>query len=121
MDRVIRNGRGWRLGWNPQAPKYQGLVGGEDWGVELTAAEFEDFCRLLGQLAETMQQMASELMDEEKITCEAESNLVWIEVRGFPDAYDVHCILSTERGCEFCWPPEVVPELILATKTIKVF
>lgn len=121
INRVIRKGAGWRLGWNPQAEEYQGLVGGDDWGVELAAAEFEDFCRLLGQLAETMNQMSNELMDEEKITCEAESNLLWMEVRGYPHVYDLHCILSTGRRCEFAWPVEAVPELVLAAQSLKVF
>ena len=67
MERVVKTGSGWRLGWNPQATGYQGLVGGEDWAIELTEAELEDFCRLLGQLAQTMSQMADELMEDKKI------------------------------------------------------
>jgi hypothetical protein len=32
-----------------------------------------DFCRLLGQLDESMSKLKSELMDEEKIACEVKA------------------------------------------------
>ena len=121
MDQILKTGTGWRLGWNPQAAEFKGLVGGEDWAIELTEQEFEDFCRLLGQLTETMTQMASELMDEEKIACEAESDRLWMEVEGFPNAYTVQLILNTGRRCEGSWPVEVVPELVQAIATFKIF
>lgn len=114
-------GTGWRLGWNPEGAGFQGLVGGEDWAIELTEEEFEDFYRLLGQLTETMVQMASELMDEERIACEAESDRLWMQVEGFPNAYTVQFILNTGRRCEGSWPAEVVPELIQAIATLKNF
>lgn len=121
MDRILKTGTGWRLGWNPQATGFQGLVGGEDWAMELTKEEFEDFYRLLGQLTETMAQMASELMDEERIACEAESDRLWMQVEGFPNAYTVQFILNTGRRCEGSWPVEVVPELIQAIATLRNF
>ncbi|MFN6180187.1 MAG: DUF1818 family protein, partial [Dolichospermum sp.] len=39
MERVIKSGTGWRLGWNPDALTFKGLVGTEDWAIELTEAE----------------------------------------------------------------------------------
>ncbi|MEW6493039.1 MAG: DUF1818 family protein [Cyanobacteriota bacterium] len=121
MERLLKTGTGWRLGWNPQASGYQGLVGGEDWAVELTEAELDDFCRLLGQLAETMCQMESELMDEEKISCEAESDLLWMEVEGYPHAYTLRFILNTGRRCEGSWQSQAVPGLVQAVGSLKVF
>jgi hypothetical protein len=121
MERLVKNGSGWRLGWNPQAADYQGLVGGDDWAIELTEAELDDFCRLLGQLAQTMSQMASELMDEEKITCEAESDLLWMEVEGYPSSYTLRFILNTGRRCEGSWFAQSVPGLVQAAQTLKVF
>jgi hypothetical protein len=73
MGKVLKAGAGWRIGWNPDS-EYQGLVGSEDWAFELTAAELADFCRLLGQLADNMRSIQAELMDEESIACEAESD-----------------------------------------------
>ena len=121
MERVIKTGVGWRLGWSPEAKEFQGLVAGEGWAIELTEAELNDFCRLLGQLAATMSQMASELMDEEKIAIEAESDLVWVQVEGYPEAYSVQLILNAGRRCEGFWPEAAVPSLVQAAKVLKVF
>ena len=121
MERQLRSGVGWRLGWDPDAPEFRGLVGGETWAIELTDAEFKDFCQLLNRLVETMAQMESELMDEETITCEAASNLLWMEVRGFPSAYTVGLILLTGRRGEGLWPATVVPELVQAAQLLQVY
>jgi Domain of unknown function (DUF1818) len=121
MERTIKTGDGWRLGWNPEAPEFQGLVGGDGWAIELTEAELNDFCRLLAQLAYTMSQMASELMDEEKIAIEAESDLLWVQVEGYPEAYSVQLILNAGRRCEGFWSIAATPGLVQATKVLKVF
>ena len=121
VERVIKTGSGWRLGWNPEAEEFKGLVAGDGWAIELTEAELNDFCRLLEQLAGTMSHMASELMDEEKIAIEAESDLLWVQVEGYPEAYSVQLILNAGRRCEGCWPAAAVPTLVQAAKVFKVF
>lgn len=121
MDRLIKSGPGWRIGWNPNANEYKGLVGGDNWAIELTEAELNDFCRLLAQLATTMSDMASELMDQEKIACEAESDLLWMEVEGYPSAYSLRFILNSGRRGEGSWEPAAVPGLLQATFVLKVF
>ncbi|MEG4207771.1 DUF1818 family protein [Microcoleus sp. Pol7_A1] len=121
VERVIKTGSGWRLGWNPEAEEFQGLVAGDGWAIELTEAELNDFCRLLGQLAGTMSHMASELMDEEKIAIEAESDLLWVQVEGYPEAYSVQLILNAGRRCEGFWPAAAVPSLVQAANVLKVF
>jgi len=121
MDRLIKSGQGWRIGWNPNAEEYKGLVGGEGWAIELSEAELNDFCRLLGQLTQTMSQMTAELMDEEKIACEAESDLLWMEVEGYPHAYSLRFILNTGRCCEGNWSDLAVPGLVQAVQVLKVF
>jgi hypothetical protein len=120
-DRLLKKGNGWRIGWNPTAPVYKGLVGTNDWAIELTEAELNDFCRLLSQLAQTMEGMASELMDEEKIACEAESDFFWMEVEGYPHAYSLGFILNNGRCCEGSWSEEAVSELVKAVRSLKVF
>jgi hypothetical protein len=120
-DRLLKKGNGWRIGWNPEADIYKGLVGGDDWAIELTEAEFNDFCRLLEQLAQTMNRMAEELMDEERIACEVESDLLWMEVEGYPHAYSVRFILNQGRCCEGNWSDGAVVELVQALQTLKVF
>jgi hypothetical protein len=121
MDKVLKEGEGWRMGWNPSADLYQGLVGSQDWGIELTAAELQDFCRLLAQLAQTMEEMAQELMEAERITCEAESDLLWLEVEGYPHAYSLRLILNQGRRCEGSWSVNAVPELVQAVLSLKFF
>ncbi|MGA7932717.1 MAG: DUF1818 family protein [Kovacikia sp.] len=121
MSRMIRNGSGWRLGWDPGAEEFKGLVGTDDWAIELTEAEMNDFCRLLNQLAETLAQMGNELMDQEAIACEAESDLLWLEAAGYPHAYSLHLILLNGRRGEGCWSVSAVPELIQAMQLLEVF
>jgi len=121
MERVLKTGNGWRIGWNPQAIEFTGLVGTDDWAIELTEQELQDFCRLFVQLAETMSQLSSELMDEEKITCEAESNLIWLEVAGYAQCYSLRFILLTGRCAEGCWHESAVMGLLQAAQTLQVF
>lgn len=121
MNRVVKSGAGWRIGWNPTAPEFKGLVGTDDWAIELTEAELDDFCRLLMQLADSMRQIENELMDEEKIACEAESDLVWMEVEGYPHHYNLRFILNRGRGVEGRWEASAVPGLLQAAGMLKVF
>lgn len=121
MGRILKSGAGWRLGWNPDAEKFKGLVGTDDWSLELTEAELNDFCRLVLQLADTIAQIREELMDEETIACEVESDLLWLEAEGYPHAYGLHLILLTGRRAEGHWSAAVVPELLQATRLLQVF
>lgn len=120
MQKVLKSGAGWRIGWNP-ANIYQGLVGGDDWAFELTAAELADFCRLLGQLVANVRSIETELMDEESIACEAESDLVWMQLAGIRGKYGLRLILNTGRSCEGNWDVDAVAELITAVDSLKFF
>ncbi|WP_373542681.1 DUF1818 family protein [Chamaesiphon sp.] len=120
MQKVLKSGAGWRIGWRPESA-YQGLVGGDDWAFELTADELADFCRLLAQLVANMRSMQAELMDEENIACEAESQLVWMQVAGIPNEYTLRLILNTGRSCEGNWAAAAVPELVTAVDSLKFF
>ncbi len=121
MERVVKNGTGWRIGWNPNAIEFKGLLGADDWAIELTEAELHDFCRLSGQLVEIMSQLGCELMDEEKIACEAESDLIWMEVEGYPHTYSLRMILNTGRCVEVSWTDTAVPGLVQAAQMLTVF
>jgi Domain of unknown function (DUF1818) len=112
MEKILKEGQGWRIGWNPMAATYRGMIGGEDWAIELTEEEWNDFIRLSAQLSATMTGMGEELMDEERLACEAESALIWLEVEGFPSAYSLRFLLYSGRQCEGGWPASAVPELL---------
>lgn len=114
MDRYIRSGDGWRLGWDPSAGNFCGLIAGANWAIELTAVELADFCRVAHELNGTMAAMAEELMAEERLTCEQETETIWLEAEGFPVTYSLRFILLNGRRGEGEWPPAVVPELLEA-------
>ena len=113
MGRILKKGEGWRIGWNPDPTcPFQGLVGADDWAVELTTAEFSDFCRLLTQLAETVEAIAPELMAEENINIEAESDLIWLEIDGLVGNYDLRMLVSQNRSVEGNWLSGSVTEIV---------
>lgn len=120
MQRLIKSGTGWRVGWYDHAEKYQGLIGTDDWAIELTQSEFQDFQRLLTQLTETMQEMAGELMDAEKISCEAETALLWLEAEGYPSSYSLRLIVHGDRRCEGNWAAGIAPQLLDAIGSINI-
>ncbi|MBD0334688.1 MAG: DUF1818 family protein [Cyanobacteria bacterium Co-bin13] len=121
MGRYIKEGNGWRLGWNAEAPTYQGLIAGEDWSIELTQSEFQDFCDLVQQLSGMMSQMTNELMEAERIAVEAETERIWLEVEGFPHRYSLHVIVQTGRCCEGSWSEDAVVELLQAIPRLTLF
>jgi hypothetical protein len=117
-QRAIQEGEGWRIGWDSEATHYPGLLGGAHWAMELTAPEFQEICRLAQQLAQQMQAMADVLMDEESLTCDAESDLAWVEVNGFPDAFTLRFILQSGRRCEGAWDVVATGPLLRAMDTV---
>ena len=121
VDRLIKSGAGWRVGWDPAAEQFKGLVGADDWAFELTEAEFNDFCRLFNQLVETIAHMQTALMDEEAIAIEVESDRLWLEAEGYPHAYVLHLILLTGRRGEGSWQTDAIPQLWQALQSIQVF
>ena len=96
------------------------MLGSDTWALELTTPEIADVCRLSRQLADTMAAMASELMDEERITCEQETELIWLEAEGFPHHYDLRLILLTGRGGEGSWSAAAVPALLAALAELTI-
>jgi hypothetical protein len=126
MQRLVKSGAGWRVGWHPHLNKdkdrnkYQGLIGADNWAIELTKAEFDDFCRLLNQLVDTMSQMEAEVMEQEKISCEAETSLLWMEVEGYPQNYSLRVILNCDRRCEGNWSENIAPQLLEALKSLNI-
>jgi len=118
---LIKQGKGWRIGWKSSQTAYQGLLGGEDWAMELTIAEMEDFCRLLPQINQAVKDISCHLMDEESVVCEVESELLWLGAEGFPDNYSLRVILYQGRGCEGTWSADVIPQLLQAIQSFNLF
>lgn len=112
--RHVKEGNGWRLGYDPDATVFKGLVGGDRWAIEMTQAEFEDFCRLTQQLVQTLKTIASELMDGERIACEQETDRIWIELEGLPGSYSLRFILLQGRGAEGTWSAATTSDVMQA-------
>lgn len=121
MSRILKKGTGWRVGYHPEAETYVGLVGSDRWAMELTDAEFQDFRRLLVQLCESIDAIAPELMEEERITCEVESDRLWMEADGYPNAYRIRLILNSGRRCEGEWSPDAIAGLLQGVKMLDCF
>ncbi|PZV01247.1 MAG: DUF1818 domain-containing protein [Leptolyngbya sp.] len=120
-ERFTKEGDGWRLGWDATAPEYCGLLGGSNWAVEVTKDEFYTFRRLAMEISESMQAIACELMEDERITCEVEANHLWIEADGFPEAYSLRFILKSGRQCEGEWDVEATQQMLQAIFHLTVF
>jgi hypothetical protein len=86
--------------------------------MELTAEEFQDFRRLAEELVATLKAMADHLMAEEQLTCELESQQVWLEVEGYPHAYGLRFILQGGRRGEGRWPVPVADQVMAAIATL---
>jgi hypothetical protein len=117
-DKQILSGQGWRLGWLPNADVFVGLLSGDRWSIELTESELKDFCSLGLRLAEAMNEMQAELSDQEKLTCDGETENLYIEATGYPDQFSFYLQLKTGRRFEGSWSEDVVPELLEAIAMI---
>jgi Domain of unknown function (DUF1818) len=118
---LIKKGDGWRIGWKADAPVYKGLIGGKDWAFELSEAEMQDFIRLLSQIHQSIEDIHQYLIEEETITCEVESELIWLGAKGYPNHYSLRIILSQQRSCEGNWAENAISSLITATQTLTIF
>ncbi|MEM9808447.1 MAG: DUF1818 family protein [Cyanobacteria bacterium P01_D01_bin.56] len=121
MTALLKEGSGWRVGWDKERPTFKALVAGQYWALELTQDEFDSMRSLAKQLAETMAAMAAELMPDEQITLEQENRFLWMEADGFFHRYSLRFILLTGRGGEGGWPASVIPELLYGLEHINVF
>ena len=118
---LIKKGKGWRIGWKANAPVYKGLIGSDEWAFELTEPEMQDFIRLLLRINQAIIDLDQYLMEEEILTCEVESDLMWLGAKGYSDNYSLRLILSQPRSCEGNWSGSVINSLITATQSLDIF
>ncbi|NJL21802.1 MAG: DUF1818 family protein [Leptolyngbyaceae cyanobacterium SM1_3_5] len=119
MTQQLHSGSGWRIGWNPTADRYCALVGADDWAIELTQLEFEEFCRLLEQLSGAIEAIQTELMPEEGLSCEVESDRILLSAEGIPTAYNLHLTVLEGRRAEGSWSAFAVPNLLSIVRLLK--
>ncbi|MBD2091915.1 DUF1818 family protein [Microcoleus sp. FACHB-1515] len=119
MTQQLHSGSGWRIGWNPNAHPYCGLVGADDWAIELTQLEFDDFCRLLEQISEAIAAIQTELMPEEGLSCEVESDRILLTAEGIPTAYALHLTVLQGRRAEGSWSALAAANLLPTVQLLK--
>lgn len=120
LERYLFSGQGWRIGW--QAAPWQGLIGGDDWGFELSEIELAGFCTLVNQLQGAIAAIEPELADQEELVCTSAIAELSLEVRGIPPNYGWYVRLQcaqTGRQLEGSWRPEAMAELLAAIAQIQ--
>lgn len=88
--------------------------------MELTGAELADFCRLVQELAQTMAEMETLVMAEERLSLEADSDRLYLEAEGWPQSYDLSLILHQGRRAEGFWAAAAVPDLLKAVRHLNL-
>ena len=119
-SKQLLSGEGWRIGLRSDVDLYKGLVGTDNWAIELTESELKDFCKLALQLNETMQLMATELSDCEKISCTLETEDISLEASGYPQKFTLHLQLMNGRQSEGIWEENAVPFLLRAIADLNL-
>jgi hypothetical protein len=118
VTKYLLSGEGWRLGHSPDAEIFVGLVGAENWAIELNRQEFQDFCGLSLQLTETMAAMQAELSEEETLTCSAQTDDIYMEASGLGDRFTIHLQLLNGRRGEGFWTSTAIVELLKAVEPL---
>ena len=77
-----REGPGWRLAIDKQRQGYQALIASDDWALELTSAEFEQFRNMCAKIVAQYKDCLDHLMAEENLELCLEEGAFWLELRG---------------------------------------
>jgi hypothetical protein len=107
MDRIEREGAGWRLAWDPSRQPFSVLIGGSDWAVELTDAEALALQGAVADLLEQHAALADQLMAEEAISLELDRPPWWLAIEGDRSSWALQLMLSPtpgQRAFEGGWP-----------------
>lgn len=107
----LLSGVGWRVGRRPHRSPYTTLIGSDTWALELTEPEWQDLCQGLDQLHLDLTQIQDQLMEEEAITVEHQTERLTLIASGFPHHHQIFIQLHNGRRGEGQWSPEVIPEL----------
>lgn len=104
-QRLLREGRGWRYGLDPDRQPHSVLIAGATWATELLPSEAEGLTRLLHRLVDQHAALAEQLMAEESIVISAEDGDWWLELEGDREAWSLRFVLTgAGRGVEGQWP-----------------
>lgn len=120
-------GEGWRLRVDPARQPFPVLIGGRDWGAELTAAEALLLQEGASTLMQQLQAIASSLMPEETIELELDRGGLWLQLVGDPVTWRLRFVLSPQqqgpvrpRALEAGWCSAASPALAAALQGVVI-
>lgn len=90
-------GEGWRLRVDPDRQPFPVLIGGCDWGAELTAAEALLLQDASATLQQQLQAIACALMPEESIELELDRGGLWLQLSGEPQSWQLRFVLCPQQ------------------------
>lgn len=93
-----REGPGWRLAIDKQRQGYQALIASDDWALELTSAEFEQFRNMCAKIVGQYKDCLDHLMAEENLELCLEEGAFWLELRGDCNGWALRFVLSSALG-----------------------
>ncbi|MEL7083786.1 MAG: DUF1818 family protein [Cyanobacteria bacterium P01_A01_bin.3] len=118
-NRPLRVGQGWRIGVKESLDGYCALVGGDRWSVELTMAEWQDFCGAVGQIEAAIASLPEQLMDGEAVTLEQQTERLWVVATGELPGLELYIQVRGDRNAEGYWSPEALPGLFDAVRQLR--
>ena len=84
---------------------------------DLSNVSVDNLAKVKVPSREEIQRLQNELMDEEKINCELESDLIYLLADGYPDSYCLRILLNQGRRAEGNWSSLAVTQLNAALKS----
>ena len=119
---IKKEGEGWRIIIDPSREIFTTLIGGENWAIELNKSEWEDLVKVVINLSNQYHNIKDQLMGEEDITLELESN-PWLAIlKGDQNGWNLKLVLdsndSLNRGAEVFWPRNVTFRVVNAMRTM---
>ena len=108
---IKKEGPGWRIIRDSSRDNFSTLIGGESWAIELNEFEWESLVKIVIDLSNQYKDIKEQLMGDEDITLEMESN-PWLAIlKGDQYGWNLKLILSSRdslnRGAEVFWPRDV--------------
>ena len=112
---IKKEGPGWRIIRDLSRDNFSTLIGGDSWAIELTQYEWETLVKVFINLSDQYKEIKDQLMGEEDITLELESN-PWLAIlKGDQHGWKLKLILDSDdslnRGAEVSWPRNVTFDL----------
>ena len=117
---IKKEGQGWRIIRDSSRDNFSTLIGGESWAIELNQFEWETLVKVVIDLSDQYKDIKDQLMGDEDITLELESN-PWVAIlKGDQYGWNLSLVLSASgfcnRGAEVYWPRNVTNHVVNAMR-----